>query len=388
VGRLSEQDVTLLRRAIRLAMSGRGHVEPNPMVACVIARDGRVIGEGYHAQFGGPHAEPTALARCEEDPRGATAYVTLEPCCHTNKKTPPCAPRLIEAGIARVVIGCLDSNPAVNGNGVAMLRAAGIVVDPAAPERADVQAEAKQLIAPFLLRHSHHQPYVTMKWTQTSDGCVSLYHSPLRISSPAGRKLVHELRARCDAILVGVHTAWIDNPMLTVRHVPQVRTPRRLVVDTELRLPHESRLIASAGEVPTTFFCATATASTPRAEALRRAGVQVIGVPELFSQEGISLLHVLRELPDVTHLLVEPGPTLAESFFNTGLVDRLWVFRSRTVLAGPHGLAAADIPPDFVETGTLAAGDDELTEYLNPKSPAFFAATPSADFVLARSPVV
>src|SRR4029434_7217072 len=121
-------DHEMLRRAIRLAMNGRGRVEPNPMVGCVIVKDGRVIGEGYHAQFGGPHAEPTALASCTEPPAGATAYVTLEPCCHTNKKTPPCAPRLIEAKIARVVVGAVDPNPDVDGKGIAMLRAAGIDV--------------------------------------------------------------------------------------------------------------------------------------------------------------------------------------------------------------------------------------------------------------------
>src|SRR4051794_20488874 len=140
-------DDDFLRRAIRLAMNGRGRVEPNPMVGCVIVKHDRVIGEGYHQQFGGPHAEPNALANCTESPQGATAYVTLEPCCHTKKKTPPCTPRLIDAKIARVVIGCLDPNEEVNGNGVRMLRNAGIQVD--GPLLED---EAKQLIAPFLAR--------------------------------------------------------------------------------------------------------------------------------------------------------------------------------------------------------------------------------------------
>src|SRR5947207_7765735 len=149
-------DEHFLRRAIRLAMNGRGRVEPNPMVGCVIVKDGRVIGEGYHEQFGGPHAEPNALASCTESPQGATAYVTLEPCCHTNKKTPPCAPRLIEARIARVVIGCLDPTPDVDGKGVAMLRDAGIEIDRAAGE---IEAEAKQLIAPYLARIAHQRPY-------------------------------------------------------------------------------------------------------------------------------------------------------------------------------------------------------------------------------------
>src|SRR6185369_9415358 len=143
-------DEDYLRRAFRVAMSGRGKVEPNPMVGCVIVKDGRVIGEGHHTHFGGPHAEPTALASCVESPAGATAYVTLEPCCHTNKKTPPCTPRLIEAKIARVVFGCLDPNPDVNGNGVRQLREAGIQVDGPL-----LESEAKQLIAPFLARVNH-----------------------------------------------------------------------------------------------------------------------------------------------------------------------------------------------------------------------------------------
>src|SRR3954469_19603263 len=135
-------DVQMMRRAIRLAQNGRGRVEPNPMVGCVLVKDGRVVGEGFHEHFGGPHAEPDALGNAIEDPAGATAYVTLEPCCHTNKKTPPCTPRLIEARVARVVVGCVDPNPDVNGNGLDVLRAAGIEVTP------NVLAdEAKQLLA-------------------------------------------------------------------------------------------------------------------------------------------------------------------------------------------------------------------------------------------------
>src|SRR6476659_6992614 len=160
----SEQDEQHLRRAIRLAMNGRGRVEPNPMVGCVIvSRDGRVIGEGYHQQFGGPHAEPNALASCTESPEGATVYVTLEPCCHTNKKTPPCVPALVAAKIARVVAGSVDPNPDVNGQGLDQLRAAGIVVTQAVMEES-----AKQLLAPFIARVVYDRPYVTLKWAETA----------------------------------------------------------------------------------------------------------------------------------------------------------------------------------------------------------------------------
>src|SRR5205823_4241162 len=163
-----ESDQTFLRRAIRLAMNGRGRVEPNPMVGCVIVKEGRMIGEGYHQEFGGPHAEPNALANCTESAAGATAYVTLEPCCHVNKKTPPCVPRLIEAKLGRVVIGCLDPNPDVHGRGVAMFRAAAVVVDGPV-----LEAEAKQLIAPFIARTVRGRPYVTLKWAETADRRVA-----------------------------------------------------------------------------------------------------------------------------------------------------------------------------------------------------------------------
>ena len=154
----SDLDTQMMRRAVRLAMNGRGRVEPNPMVAAVLVKDGRVIGEGFHPHFGGPHAEPTALASCTESPEGATAYVTLEPCCHTNKKTPPCVPALIRAKIARVVCGCVDPNPSVNGQGLDQLRAAGIAV-----ECNVLEDSAKQLLAPFLAKTVYDRPYVTLK---------------------------------------------------------------------------------------------------------------------------------------------------------------------------------------------------------------------------------
>ena len=161
-----ELDVKMMARAIQLAQRGRGRVEPNPMVGCVIVnRDGRVIGEGFHEEFGGPHAEPAALASCTESPAGATAYVTLEPCCHTNKKTPPCVPALIEARLARVVAGSVDPNPDVNGQGLDQLRAAAIQVT-----QGVLEESAKQLLAPFIARVVYDRPYVTLKWAETADG--------------------------------------------------------------------------------------------------------------------------------------------------------------------------------------------------------------------------
>src|ERR1700722_19138192 len=160
------RDDAWMGKAIRLAMGGRGAVEPNPMVGCILVREERIIGQGLHERFGSAHAEPTALANCVESPAGATAYVTLEPCCHLNKKTPPCVPALIAAKIARVVVGCHDPNPQVSGEGIAQLRQADIHVD-----LADDPA-CRQLLAPFLATTVHHRPYITLRWAQSADGTV------------------------------------------------------------------------------------------------------------------------------------------------------------------------------------------------------------------------
>ena len=381
-----ELDEHFIRRAIRLAMTGRGRVEPNPMVGCVIVKDGRVIGAGYHAQYGGPHAEPAALANCTESPEGATAYVTLEPCCHANKKTPPCAPRLIEAKLARVVIGCLDPNPAVNGNGVAMLRAAGIRVDGPVLEPA-----AKQLIAPFLARVTHQRPYVTLKWAESRNGKVA---GPMgrrvKITNEASDRLVHALRARCDAIAVGTNTVLNDDPLLTARpddaSGSSARQPLRVVLSNTLKVPCDSRLVRSAREAPVVVYCSASANASNRAAAgqLTACGVEVVALPDHGSHFAFG--DVLGDLHarGVTHLLVEPGPTLTRSFFARGQADRVWVFRSRDDIDDQGGLAISAAPiVDYPATGVMDVRGDTLTESLNPASPVFFAAEPSADFVIA-----
>jgi diaminohydroxyphosphoribosylaminopyrimidine deaminase/5-amino-6-(5-phosphoribosylamino)uracil reductase len=372
-------DERFLRRAIRLAMDGRGLTEPNPSVGCVIVKDGRVIGEGRTQFFGGPHAEPTALAACAESPAGATAYVTLEPCCHLNKKTPPCTPRLIAAKVARVVYGCLDPNPDVNGNGVATLRAAGITVD--GPM---LEAEAKQLIAPFILRTQTGRPYVTLKWAVTADA---------KVAGPGGRRMqisggpashaVHQLRARSDGIVVGINTAIIDDPLLTARGVPVLRRARRIVLDNNLFLPLTSNLVRTADD-DVTVLCSVETHRDrrDRVDALRAAGVEVQVAPPGDAAGSVSTFFAVAAR-DATHLLVEPGPTLARSCFASGKVDRVWKIRSPKRVDDDTAPAGVPVPSNYVKAGELTLGDDVLTEYLNPASPAFFAAVPSADLVLA-----
>lgn len=380
----ADQDAIFLRRAIRLAMNGRGFVEPNPMVGCVLVRDGQIIGEGFHAKFGGPHAEPAALADCRgcgNDPAGATAYVTLEPCCHLNKKTPPCAPQLIAAKIARVVIGCLDPNPAVNGNGVAMLRAAGIAVDGPL-----LEAESRQLIAPFLASTQFRRPYVTLKWAETADGKISGPGGQrLAITGGAAQALVHQLRARVDGIAVGVTTVLTDDPLLNARLVESPRHPLRYILDTRLRTPPDAQVVFDQSASTTILYAHNAAdkALRYRRDALENAGAHTVLIP-IESAGKLSIPRVLSYLHGMwtQELLVEPGPTLARSFFAANLVDRLWVFRSAKRIGDATAIAAAEVPVDFVATETLDVEGDQLTEYLNRRSPVFFSASPSADIVV------
>jgi diaminohydroxyphosphoribosylaminopyrimidine deaminase/5-amino-6-(5-phosphoribosylamino)uracil reductase len=354
-----------LHRAIRLAMNGRGLVEPNPMVGCVIVKDGRIIGEGFHQKFGEAHAEPNALASCTQSPEGATLYVTLEPCCHVNKKTPPCVPRLIDAKIARVVVGCLDPNPDVNGKGIAQLRAAGIQVD--APL---LEAECKQLIAPFLHRIQFNAPYWTFKWAQSADGKVAGPGGKrIQISNAASSRQVQQLRSRCDAIVVGINTVVNDDPLLLPRDVPILRPCRRIVLDRRLRLPLDSQLVRSVARGPLVVLTSPL-ADPARVEQLQAAGVEVTSNDAYF------------EDPSLTHVLTEPGPTLARDPIET--IDRLWVIQSPIIVGDNTAPSAAAIPDYFVKTGELNLDGDILTEYLNPRSDAYFAPVESADLVLAR----
>jgi diaminohydroxyphosphoribosylaminopyrimidine deaminase/5-amino-6-(5-phosphoribosylamino)uracil reductase len=381
---LSQSDEAMMRRAIALAIKGRGAVEPNPMVGCVIVKDGRIIGEGYHQTFGGPHAEPNAIAACRESSVGATAYVTLEPCCHTDKKTPPCVPQLIQAGISRVVIGCFDPNPQVSGRGIEQLRRAG--VDVSSPV---MECQAKQLIAPFIKRMTQHQPYVTLKWAQSADGMVAgAGGRTVRITNPTSSHVVHELRARCDAILVGINTALADDPLLTARRVENIRPLTRAVLDSGLRLPTTSRLVQTASQSPLVVYCSSQAFLETRRERVRELqdhGVRVVGLDQATgelatnSSPQLSLPEMLRNIGG-THLLVEPGPTLARSFLSQGLADRVWVLRSPVSIDEPNAIRAAQI--DYPTTGRLEIDGDELTEYLNPAANVFFSLEQSADLRL------
>lgn len=374
---LSDFDLNCLRRAVRLAMAGRGHVEPNPMVGCIILNGGKVIGEGYHARFGGPHAEAVALAHCKSSPAGSTVYLTLEPCCHLNKKTPPCVPKLIEAGVARVVVGASDPNPMVGGRGIEQLRQAGIAVD----EANDPCCRA--LIAPFLARISHKRPYVTLKWAQSADGKLAGSAGVrMQISNERSHRVVHELRARSDAILVGIGTVRADNPLLTVRGVESHRPLLRVVLDSDLRLSVDSQLVRTIEQAKLVVFCSKEAASYSGTRVpLAARGVEVTPVSSIAPGQ-LDLAQVLENLGsrNITHLLVEPGPGLARGFIGQELWDRTWVFRSPINVGEPAAPTAPDLARNAVCTGKVDLEGDALSEYLNPAA-IYAGPYPSADLI-------
>lgn len=326
-----------MRRALELARRGEGHVSPNPMVGCVVVKDGRIISEGYHEKVGEYHAERNALLRCEEDPAGADLYVTLEPCCHYGR-TPPCTEIIIEKGIGRVFVAALDVNPLVAGKGVQTLRDAGIEVVTGILEQ-----EAMDLNEVFYHFFETHRPFVAMKYAMTLDGKIACYTGDSQwITGETARAYVHHLRKRYSSILVGITTALKDDPMLNCRTEEGV-DPVRLVADSQLRLPTDSRLAQTAKDIPTWVFTTEETLRSAkgreRADALNRLGVDVIpcgyaGATDHHSRIDISnLLSILADR-DIDSVLVEGGGTVNASFLEAGLVDRVYAFLGPKLVGG------------------------------------------------------
>jgi diaminohydroxyphosphoribosylaminopyrimidine deaminase/5-amino-6-(5-phosphoribosylamino)uracil reductase len=327
--RWSRFDRDCMNLALALAVRGQGRVEPNPMVGCVLAKNGRIVGRGYHKKFGGPHAEVEALRDAGSRARGATAYVTLEPCCHYGK-TPPCTEALITAGVRRVVAALKDPNPLVSGRGFRKLRQAGITCDVGL-----LEDEARRLNAPFITRQKKRRPYVILKWAQSLDGKIATRTGDSKwISSAASRRRVHELRARVDAILVGISTVLIDDPDLTARGVRRRRIATRIVLDSNLKTPLAAKLVRTARHTPTLLFCRATRSHSTHAQRLRARGCEIIGVPT--ARGGISLKAVLRTLHDrgMTNLLVEGGGCVLGRFIDQHLADEALIFVAPKLIGG------------------------------------------------------
>jgi diaminohydroxyphosphoribosylaminopyrimidine deaminase/5-amino-6-(5-phosphoribosylamino)uracil reductase len=330
--------------ALKLAARGVGSVEPNPAVGAVIVKNGQVIGKGFHKKFGGPHAEINALADCRakgNNPAGATMYVTLEPCCHFGK-TPPCADALIEAKIAKVVVAVVD--PAVHcaGKGIEKLRAAGIDVELGICEK-----EAALLNAPFFKFAKTNLPWVILKWAQSIDGKLA-YANPTTdgqwLSNEQSRTDAHNLRRRVQAILVGINTVIADDPLLTPRPA-RGKTPLRVVLDVDLRMPHESKLLQTASEFP--LLVVTSHHSLKYREEIAhhiiKQGGQVLPLPMANGQCDLNVLLVELGKRGIQQLLVEGGPTVLASFLKQNLADEVRAYIAPKILgsAGAASIAEA-----------------------------------------------
>jgi diaminohydroxyphosphoribosylaminopyrimidine deaminase/5-amino-6-(5-phosphoribosylamino)uracil reductase len=328
-------DARHMARALRLAERGLATTDPNPRVGCVIADGERVLGEGFHARAGGPHAEIEALRAAGGPVRGATAYVTLEPCSH-HGRTPPCADALVEAGLRRVVFAVGDPNPRVSGNGAARLAAAGIVV-----EGGLMEAEARALNPGFLSRMRRGRPFVRLKLAASLDGRTSSGPGADRwITGEAARADVQRLRARSGAILTGIGTALADDPRLDVRLPGATRQPLRVLLDRRLSLPATARLLDPPGEL----LVFTTAEGLARGGALEARGARLEALPE--AGRGLDLAAALSRLAalEVNELLIEAGPTLAGALLAAGLVDEFVLYLA-PVLLGPEARPLAMLPP-------------------------------------------
>jgi diaminohydroxyphosphoribosylaminopyrimidine deaminase/5-amino-6-(5-phosphoribosylamino)uracil reductase len=336
-----DADRRFMQLALTLGRRGQGRTWPNPAVGAVVVKDGVIVGRGWTQVGGRPHAEPEALRRAGDAARGATLYVTLEPCSHVGK-SPPCADAVIAVGIARVVSAIEDPNPQVAGQGHAKLRAAGIAV-----ETGLAAAEAAHDHAGHFRRIRDRRPHVILKLAVSLDDKIAgAGRKPVAITGEAARTRVHLLRAQCDAILVGIGTVLADDPLLNCR-LPgmQDRSPVRVVLDPGLRIPGDSRLVHSARETPL-WLVASETAEAAAAMRLGAAGAQVIRLPPAAMAPALDLHAVLRALSErgITRLVVEGGSRIASSFVAAGLVDEFWLLRGSEAL-GTDGVAALDALP-------------------------------------------
>lgn len=346
-----EIDLWHMRRALELAVRGQGLVEPNPMVGCVIAQGAEIIGEGFHKRFGGPHAEVEALRIAGARAAGATLYVTLEPCCH-HGKTPPCTKAVLASGVRRVVVAQPDPFPQVHGGGIAELQAAGLSVDVGL-----LESDASRLNAPYLKLVLAQRPWVIAKWAMTLDGKIATCTGESRwISGPQSRQLVHALRGRVDAIIVGRETAEKDDPLLTARP-PGPRTALRVVLDTNASLADKSQLVQTARETPTLVAVGQAAPPSDRVR-LANAGCEVF--PCKGQTHAARLDALLAELGQrrMTNVLVEGGGQVLGALLDARQIDEVHVFIAPKLLGG----ASARSP-------IAGAGIAAITEALRLESP-------------------
>ncbi|MCA8914195.1 MAG: bifunctional diaminohydroxyphosphoribosylaminopyrimidine deaminase/5-amino-6-(5-phosphoribosylamino)uracil reductase RibD [Planctomycetes bacterium] len=360
------QDRRFMWRALELARRGQPYVAPNPMVGAVIVKDGQIVGEGFHEEFGGAHAEANAIRMAGDKAKGATMYVSLEPCCeaYDGKKTPPCVPQIAAAGLSRVVVAVQDPHPKVAGNGIKALAAAGI--DVAVGECLD---EAAELNAAFFLHVRRGRPLVTAKWAMTFDGKIATRTGDARwISSEASRREVHYDRGCTGALIVGTGTVERDDPQLTARG-DVGRQPLRVVIDRDLRIGMDRSLVKTAGDFPVFIYCSE-DAPEEKQKQLEAAGVYLILLP---SQGGqLRWMEILHDLGDrgVTSAIIEGGGGLFATAFQERAIDRVKIYLAPKIFGGESATTPVEGPgiPDveraitFDNVKTRTVGPDVVIE--------------------------
>jgi diaminohydroxyphosphoribosylaminopyrimidine deaminase/5-amino-6-(5-phosphoribosylamino)uracil reductase len=335
------EDIEFMRLAIELARQGRGWVNPNPMVGAVIVKYGKIIGQGCHKKYGGPHAERNALADCQTPATGATLYVTLEPCCH-HGRTPPCTDAIIESGISRVVVGSFDPNPVVAGKGISILRSHGIVViENVAKEECDKLNES------FFHYIQNKTPYVVMKYAMTMDGKIATHTGRSQwITGSEARQRVHEDRHRYSAIMVGLGTVLTDDPMLTCR-LENSKNPLRVICDTNLRTPLGAKIVTTTNIAPT--IIATTITDTSRHKPYLEAGCEIMVIGQ--KNTHIDLNSLIQRLGErqIDSLLLEGGGTLNWSALQSGIVNKVQAYVAPKIFGGSGKTPVEGLGVDYPE---------------------------------------
>jgi diaminohydroxyphosphoribosylaminopyrimidine deaminase/5-amino-6-(5-phosphoribosylamino)uracil reductase len=339
VGKLTEMtqqslDEKYMRMALRLAEKAKGRTSPNPMVGAVVVKNGKIVSRGYHRKAGEPHAEAIALEKAGAAAKGATLYVTLEPCSHTNKRTPPCSPLVIQSGVKRVVVAMIDPNPHVSGGGIKALRKAGVAVNAGV-----LEAEARKLNEAFIKHVTTGTPFVTLKIAQTLDGRIATASGESKwITGEKAREEGHRLRDTNDAILVGINTVLKDNPSLTTR-IPGGRDPIRVIVDSKLRIPLNAKVITQKSSA-VTYVATLPNMPRKKINDLLDAGADLL-IAE--SNKGrVDLPHLMKILGrlGITSVLIEGGSKINASALKAGIVDKVVMFLAPMLMTGSDSVCS------------------------------------------------
>ncbi|OSI13294.1 bifunctional diaminohydroxyphosphoribosylaminopyrimidine deaminase/5-amino-6-(5-phosphoribosylamino)uracil reductase RibD [Neisseria canis] len=366
----SNTDIRMMQSALTLAWEGRFSTSPNPRVGCVIAHGDQIVGQGFHIQAGGPHAEVHALNQAGPLARDATAYVTLEPCSHYGR-TPPCAEALIKAGVKRVVAAMTDPNPLVAGKGLSLLAQAGIETQSGLLEQ-----EARALNRGFLSRIERGKPFIRLKCAASLDGKTALSNGLSQwITGEAARADVQILRAESCAVLTGIGTVLADNPRLNVRAFPTLRQPTRIILDSKLQTPSDSSVVRDCGS--RTIICTTVSNTQKHTPYLRHRNISVLCLSE--KNGHVDLHEMMRQLAQqgIGEVLVEAGAKLNAAFIETGLVDEIVLYQSAKILGNnakglfmlPENNQALNQMPDFFPVSAEILGNDIKITLHNKKFP-------------------